>query len=127
LLLDGLIEWFSLPMPDLLLRGAKNGINWLKIATGVIFGAVLVRSLVMRAVRRIRVKKNKEKENIMELNVEGMTCEHCAKRVTEALEKIDGVVSVSVDVKEGKAYVQGENIDIAIMKKAVTDAGYDVK
>jgi copper chaperone CopZ len=63
----------------------------------------------------------------MVLDIDGMSCEHCAKTVREALGKVDGVVSVSVDVKEGKAYVQGEDIDIEILKKTVTDAGYEVK
>ncbi|MBT3318289.1 MAG: SO_0444 family Cu/Zn efflux transporter [Clostridia bacterium] len=127
LLLDGLIGWFSLPMPDILSDTMAHGTNWLQIVTGVIFGGVLIRSLVMRVVRKIRAKRDKAKENVMELSIEGMSCEHCAKRVTQALENIGGVVSVSVDVKEGKAYVQGEDIDMAAMKQAVEDAGYDVK
>lgn len=127
LLLDGLIEWFSLPMPDILLGGVANGTNWLQIVTGVIFGAVLVRSLVSRAARRIKVIKNKKEGTAMVLEIEGMSCEHCAKTVREALEKINGVDSVSVDVKEGKAYVQGEVIDKQILKQTVRDAGYDVK
>ncbi len=63
----------------------------------------------------------------MVLEIEGMSCEHCVKRVKEAIEKIDGVTSVSVDLKEGKANVQGEVIDTQILKQAVEDAGYDVK
>ncbi len=63
----------------------------------------------------------------MVLEIEGMSCEHCVKRVKEAIEKIDGVISVSVDLKEGKANVQGEVIDMQILKQAVEDAGYDVK
>lgn len=127
LLLDGLIGWFSLPMPDILGGGIAQGTNWLQIITGVIFGAVLVRSLVSRAVRKIKVIKNKKEGTAMVLEIEGMSCEHCAKTVREALEKIDSVDSVSVDVKEGKAYVQGEVIDIEILKQTVRDAGYDVK
>jgi copper chaperone len=127
LLLDGIIGWFSLPMPDILGDTMAHGTNWLQIVTGVIFGAVLIRSLVMRVVRKIRAKRDKVKENITVLDIDGMSCEHCAKTVREALGKVDGVVSVSVDVKEGKAYVQGEDIDIEILKKTVTDAGYEVK
>ena len=127
LLLDGLIDWFSLPMPAILQGGAAHGTNWLQIVTGVIFGAVLIRSLVMRAVRRVRVRKDKKEEKNMVLNIEGMSCEHCSKRVREALEKVGGVESVSVDVKEGKAYVEGEDIDMAALEQAVQDAGYEVK
>lgn len=127
LLLDGLIDWFSLPMPAILIDSAAHGTNWLQIVTGVIFGAVLIRSLVMRVVRRARVRKDKKEEKTMVLNVEGMSCEHCSKRVREALEKVNGVESVSVDLKEGKAYVQGEDIDMAALEQAVQDAGYEVK
>jgi len=127
LLLDGLIGWFSLPMPAVLIAGMARGTGWLKIVTGVIFGAVLIRSLVMRVVRRVRARRDRKEENAKILEIEGMSCEHCAKTVREALESADGVISVSIDVKEGKAYVQGEVIDILKLKQTVRDSGYDVK
>ncbi|MFY9393285.1 MAG: cation transporter, partial [Halanaerobiales bacterium] len=39
------------------------------------------------------------------LEIDGMTCAHCAARVKKELEKIEGVESVEVNVEEKKAVV----------------------
>ena len=57
------------------------------------------------------------------MKIEGMSCEHCAKRVREAIEKADGVKSVNVDLKEGIAHIEGENYDVEAVKAAVENAG----
>ena len=62
-----------------------------------------------------------------ELMIGGMSCEHCVRSVTQAIEKVDGVKSVKVSLKKGNAVIKGEDIDIEAVKKAVTEAGYSVK
>ncbi len=41
-----------------------------------------------------------------EFTVEGMSCEHCAKTVTEALQEVDGVQSAQVDLDNKTARVE---------------------
>ena len=41
----------------------------------------------------------------VELKVDGMTCQACARSVTRKLSGIDGVASASVDLAAGKATV----------------------
>lgn len=61
------------------------------------------------------------------LTIEGMTCEHCANRVTNALEEIDGVKSVKVKLRKNTATVKlNKEVDDNILKAAVKDAGYSV-
>lgn len=61
------------------------------------------------------------------LSIEGMTCEHCANRVTNALEEIDGVKSVKVKLRKNTATVKlNKEVDDNILKAAVKDAGYSV-
>lgn len=57
--------------------------------------------------------------------IEGMMCQHCAAHVKEALEKLDGVVDVKVDLKGKCAEVKTKG-DVAeeTYRKAVEDAGY---
>lgn len=124
LLLDGLIGWFSLPMPKILADTQAHGTSWLNIVSGVIFAGILLRSIIAKITRRIKARKDKKDESAVVLDIEGMTCEHCSKTVREALEKVDSVASVSVDIKEGKAYVQADDIDIDLLKRAVNEAGY---
>jgi copper chaperone CopZ len=59
------------------------------------------------------------------LNIEGMTCEHCVKHVTEALEGVAGVVSAVVNLKKKNAVVDhGDSVSIDALKAAVEEEGY---
>ena len=59
------------------------------------------------------------------LKIEGMSCNHCVGRVDKALNELDGVkASVTLDPQE--AVVEGENLDSALLKKTVEEAGYTV-
>ena len=58
------------------------------------------------------------------ISIEGMMCMHCAGRVEKALNALPGVTA-TVDLDGKLATVIGEVSDEAL-RKAVTDAGYDV-
>lgn len=59
------------------------------------------------------------------LNIEGMMCPHCEARVQKALMAVPGVTGAVVSHTEGTAAVSGDASPEAL-KKAVTDAGYEV-
>ena len=62
-----------------------------------------------------------------EMMIEGMSCNHCKMRVEKALGGLAGVSSVEVDLSAKKAIVElSEEVDGAVLKEAVEDAGYDV-
>ncbi len=62
---------------------------------------------------------------VRHLQIEGMTCEHCAGRVRRALEAVPGVSRASVDLAAQRAEVQLESsVDGAALERAVVDAGY---
>lgn len=59
------------------------------------------------------------------LIITGMDCEHCAAHVKEALEEIEGVEKVKIELKKGIARVKHKDkIDSEIMCGAVQAAGY---
>ena len=60
------------------------------------------------------------------LLVEGMSCGHCEMAVKRALEELDGVESVVVDLKSKKVQVEGSNLEDNLLKEAIEEAGYDV-
>ena len=63
----------------------------------------------------------------MTVTVKGMMCEHCEKRVRDALEALDFVDSAEVSHEKGTAVLSlAGNADKDAIKKAVTDAGYKV-
>jgi len=59
--------------------------------------------------------------------IEGMSCQHCVKHVTEALNEISGVKSVKVDLEGKYAEVELEYpIEDEKFKAAIDEAGYEV-
>lgn len=59
------------------------------------------------------------------LFIEGMSCAHCVKHVTNALNDLDGITRVVVDLASKTAVVEGNASDND-MKAAIEDAGYEV-
>ncbi len=60
------------------------------------------------------------------LQIKGMTCEHCVRAVTKALQGVAGVDKVAVDLGAGRARIDGSADDAALVK-AVEKQGYEVR
>ena len=60
----------------------------------------------------------------MDLQVTGMTCEHCVNAVTRALQSVPGVEKVAVNLAGGRARVEGA-ADPKALVKALDDQGYE--
>ena len=60
------------------------------------------------------------------LNVTGMMCQHCVAHVRKALEGVEGVSSVDVDLEAGTATVEAtDSVSDEALVAAVVDAGYE--
>lgn len=61
------------------------------------------------------------------VHIEGMCCEHCAKRVEDKLSTAKNVVSVDVKLKKKLAVIRSrEEVSAEEVTALVTDAGYSV-
>ena len=61
------------------------------------------------------------------VKIKGMSCQHCVMAVTRALEAIDGIKNVSVDLQTGTAtYDEIKPLDAVVIEQAMKKAGYDV-
>lgn len=56
--------------------------------------------------------------------VGGMHCNHCRSNVEQALQSLEGVESVSVDLHAAKAEVCGSHLDDNVLIQAVTSIGF---
>ena len=71
--------------------------------------------------------ENKRSENFMEkeLKISGMSCEHCVKRVLNAVESVDGTSEVTVDLEKGTAkFKMTKDVTNEVIEK-IKDAGYE--
>ena len=87
--------------------------------------------VVTNALRLTRFEKKQVKEeNRMKvmMKIDGMMCMHCVAHVTKALQGIEGVASVDVNLKKKTAEITLQQaVDNQILINAVTEAGYTVK
>lgn len=64
---------------------------------------------------------------IKELKIKGMSCQHCVKHVTNALQEVAGVTAVKVDLNQANATVETDgSVGEQVLKDAVAEAGYEV-
>lgn len=95
-----------------------------KIFISIIFLIMLVFSIKRKYLARLFNKK----EDVMDkkvYNIEGMSCNHCVMNVKKAIESIDGVNSVEVNLSDNTAVVDG-NPDDNTVKNKVEEIGYKV-
>ena len=63
------------------------------------------------------------------LKVSGMTCDHCVRSVTQALESQEGVTRAAVDLKTGRARVDYDQSRVTPgqLEAAVVGEGYEAE
>ena len=63
------------------------------------------------------------------LNVPDISCEHCQRTITEALQPVDGVQSVNVDIPSKRVTVQYDAsvVDVERFKEVLQEEEYPVE
>ena len=59
------------------------------------------------------------------IKVSGMSCEHCVKAVTKALEEIEGLGEVAVDLSAGEVSFVNSGVEREKIKMAISQIGFD--
>jgi copper chaperone len=61
------------------------------------------------------------------LKVKGMSCQHCVMSVTKALNQLDGIKNVQIDLAKGEVrFDNTKSVTSDQIQKAITDAGYEI-
>lgn len=61
------------------------------------------------------------------VKIQGMRCGHCAGSVTNALNAIDGITDVQIDLAKGEAtYTATKDVPMETIKKAIAAIGFEV-
>jgi copper chaperone len=59
--------------------------------------------------------------------VPDMSCGHCKAAVAAGLAGVAGVREVDVDLESKQVVVQGDDLDDALMRAAIAEAGYEAE
>ena len=61
------------------------------------------------------------------IKIDGMSCQHCVKTVTDVIMGIDGVSQVKVNLKKGEARLKFERdrLDLESLETAIVTAGFE--
>jgi copper chaperone len=63
----------------------------------------------------------------MKVKIKGMSCQHCVKTVKKALEEIDGITNVAVDLATGEAtFEETHTVEKDLVREKVKKAGYEL-
>ena len=107
-----------------------TGTSWVGIASAVILLAVLGAGLFHRSRGHEEHGEAHEHEGhedeTLVVDIEGMTCSHCVETAARALRECQGVESVSLDLRTGKATVIGHGVSLHELSAAVESVGFRV-
>ena len=113
-------------------------------AMGMSSVCVVSNALRLRGFKRVNIKNNKsgndeivliennekkKEEKIMTtvVNVNGMMCEHCKATVEKVTKAVEGVSNSTVNLDAKNVTIEyADGTDLDKVKKAITDAGYEV-
>lgn len=63
----------------------------------------------------------------MKINVKGMNCKHCEKRVDEALKSL-GLKKIKIDLKTGEvSFKNQDEVSFEVIKEKILETGYEVE
>jgi copper chaperone len=61
------------------------------------------------------------------IKIKGMSCNHCVMAVNKALNEIEGIKDVKVNLEKGEAtFEEAKTVDMNIVRERIKKAGYEV-
>lgn len=61
------------------------------------------------------------------VKIKGMSCKHCVMAVTKALQEIEGLEAVEVNLEKNEAtYREAKPVDPSVIAEKIKKAGYEV-
>jgi copper chaperone len=61
------------------------------------------------------------------IKIKGMTCNHCVMAVNKALNEIEGIKDIKVDLQKGEAtFEEAKTVDMNMVRERIKKAGYEV-
>jgi uncharacterized membrane protein YraQ (UPF0718 family)/copper chaperone CopZ len=129
-------SWFIIPEITSHEIGHVHGIlpNWLKITSSIILFLLIINGYVTSLLLKRKIRKDDGssqsiveagKSEVKKVRVNGMTCNHCKRKVEDRLLSMTGIKNAHADLSSGKVTISGKNLNLAIIKTSLESIGYD--
>ena len=92
----------------------------------VVTNALRLRAFKPKYSEEMKLPIQEEIQMQTKIYVDGMMCTHCKARVEQVCKGIAGITEAVVDLQDKSVMITG-TADVNVVKKAITDAGYEVK
>jgi uncharacterized membrane protein YraQ (UPF0718 family)/copper chaperone CopZ len=123
LALDAFAGLFPMMIPNIKEHCAHDQTGILEYVSAALLGLMILFHLIRPLQARMFAKKGPV--GMLQLRVPDMTCQHCVKTITAAVNTVGGVKSVQADPNTKAVAVDLDNADNAdAVIKAITNAGY---
>lgn len=124
LMIDYLLpaSWFVLPSASFASHGCHHHLELFPTLCSIVLAALLLDTFVASRFHRNHKSFSDMSRTFV---VKGMNCPHCQASVARAIEAVDGVTAVDVNLSSGEATVEGDFADEAI-ERAVRAAGFSL-
>lgn len=99
---------------------------WIRFASGIILAALILYGYLRKyLLKKTFTNTSTMEDNILLLNIKGMTCNHCKMSVENKLSTFSGVESVTADPDNNKVMIKGSHFDKIKIKATIEDLGFD--
>lgn len=101
--------------------------DWFFTVSAIILSGLLLLAIVrQRTVSSQICKSEVPMSSIVNIKIDGMSCNHCVMAVKKALTSLDNVGEVEVNLSRGSATITGE-VDLKEIEKVINQLGYTYK
>lgn len=101
---------------------------WLRLASGIILALLIIYGYWNKFNKKSQIPNTTMmdlNENILTLNVKGMTCSHCKANVEKNLSNFSEIDSVVADPDKDEVIIKGMHFDKEKIKQTIEDLGYN--
>lgn len=121
------VEWFTQIANEHLGHDHGQQLSWWQIGSGILLMGLILNGFIQKKLSDKRNSIQTKNSNIMgiqTIKVDGMTCNHCKANVESNLEKLSFVTSAKVNLTEKTVTLEGDNIEIDLVKETIDSLGY---
>ena len=119
------VSWFMLPAE--LLQGQHHILpEWLHISAAVVLLGSVLRGYFLPVYRNIKKKLNSQEMEKQVFKVEGMGCKMCSDKIETGLRSFENVTFASANHVSGDVVIEGQELDVDVLKHKISDLGYKV-